>query len=68
MPPDFFELGYQHFLIIQNVPDIMASRYPTQDKHSPEDEAEFIRGFNQAKADLEKAKEEVRIFGESLYD
>lgn len=68
MSANFYDLGYQHYLTIQHVPDTIASNYPTRDKHSAEEEAEFLRGYLQAKSDLEIAKAEVRLFGEARFD
>jgi len=59
---DYFDLGVQHFLIMQHVPDSMAHRYPTRDRHTAEQEADFIRGYEHAKRESILAKEATGLF------
>ena len=42
---DFYDLGVQHFLIGLHTPDRMGTSYPTRDRHTPEQEARFIDGW-----------------------
>lgn len=50
-PVDYYALGWQHFLIGLHTPNRMGTSYPTQDRHGPTDEAEFIRGWGDAKTE-----------------
>lgn len=50
-PIDWMEEGKKHFLATQLHPERPCANYPTRDKHSAEDEANFITGFNLAKAE-----------------
>lgn len=52
-PPDWYERGKQHFEQCQRTKGSAKVDYPTQDTHSPQDEADFARGFEDARrADL----------------
>lgn len=65
-PPDWYDVGWQYYLIGKHMPDRMGHSYPTQDRCTPADEARFIAGWTEAKAadDLLKAEESnsERIF------
>lgn len=54
-PVDYYDLGVQHFLIGLHVPDRMDTSYPTQDRHTPAQETEFLRGWYDTKR-AEEAK------------
>lgn len=57
-PPDnWYDVGWQHFLIGKHMPDRMAHQYPTQDRFTPGDETQFIAGWHAAKAADELARE-----------
>lgn len=49
-PPDWRELGRTEWLNARHMPDRMCRIYPTQDRWSPEDEREFLTGWNEAEA------------------
>lgn len=67
-PANQFELGWQHFLIGLHTPNRMGTSYPTQDRHGPADEAEFIRGWHAAMAEREALLAEVATFGQHQFD
>ena len=49
-PRDWRELGRTEWLNAKHMPDRMCRIYPTQDRYSPEDEREFLIGWNEAAA------------------
>lgn len=49
-PPDWRELGRTEWLNAKHMPDRMCRIYPYQDRWSPEDEREFLAGWNEAAA------------------
>lgn len=63
-PADYYELGWQHFLIGLHTPNRMGTSYPTQDRHGPADEAEFIRGWGDAKAEHDQKRPDERSEGD----
>lgn len=52
---DWVEEGKKHFLQTILRPERRPANYPTQDVHTPQNEADFITGFNLGKADWEAA-------------
>src|SRR5687767_1280711 len=52
---DWIEEGRKHFLQTKLHPERLAANYPTQDVHSPKDEADFILGFKAARGEWERA-------------
>lgn len=53
---DWIEEGRKHFLASKTHPERPCSNYPTQDVHLPKDEADFIAGFNSAKAEWDRGE------------
>jgi hypothetical protein len=53
-PIDWFDQGAQQFVASQIRPEKPPMRYPTQDIYSPKDEADYVAGFNSAKAAFER--------------
>lgn len=51
-----FDRGYRHFLQGLFAPSSIVRTYPTRDRHSADEEAEFIAGFTKAKCDHEQAE------------
>lgn len=47
-PTDWRELGRTEWLNAKHMPDRMCRIYPTQDRFTPEDEREFMIGWNEA--------------------
>lgn len=47
------ERGYAHFLQGKVSPNRIVNTYPTRDRHSAEDEAEFLAGYAEAQRDAE---------------
>ena len=59
-----FDRGYAHFLQGINAPDQLVQRYPTRDKHTAAEEAEFVAGFNAAQVDLENQQLAAHAHGD----
>jgi hypothetical protein len=55
-PIDWEEEGKKHALNSRQHPERPCKNYPTRDKHSAKDEADFIRGFNLQKAEFDAGR------------
>jgi len=53
---DWIEEGRKHFHKARLHPERPASNYPTQDTHTPKDEADFVMGFRSAKSEWERGE------------
>ena len=51
-----FDRGWAHFLQGLHSPERLVRSYPTRDRHSAEDEAEFLRGWNEARREHDAAE------------
>jgi hypothetical protein len=47
---DWFKEGQIQFVMSKTHPEKPPARYPTQDKYTPQNEADYIAGFNVQKA------------------
>lgn len=53
---DWVDEGRKHFMATRTHPERRPANYPTRDVHSAQDEAEFIQGFNAAKAKWDRGE------------
>jgi hypothetical protein len=53
---DWLEEGKKHFIMTTLHPERLAANYPTQDVHTPKDEADYVLGFRIAKAAWERGE------------
>jgi hypothetical protein len=53
-PTDWIEEGRKHFLNARLHPERPPANYPTQDVHTPKDEADFVLGFKAAKGEWDR--------------
>lgn len=61
-PQTMRERGYAHFLQGVHTPGARLSRsYPTRDRHSAEEEAEFLAGWEEAARDRRSLQIERRL-------
>lgn len=58
---DWRALGRTEWLNAKHMPDRMCRIYPTQDRYSPEDEREFLAGWNEAEAEDRLARETTMV-------